>query len=69
MEVSHQLNNNYMFSLFKKKSPIDKLQKKYDRLMKEAHSLSTVNRAASDQKYAMADEVNKQIDALIQQTK
>lgn len=58
-----------MFSIFKKKSRIDKLQKKYDQLMKEAHSLSTVNRATSDQKYALADEVNKEIDALIQQSK
>lgn len=58
-----------MFSLFKKKSPIDKLQKKYDQLMKEAHGLSTVNRAASDQKYALADEVNKEIEVLIEQSK
>lgn len=56
-----------MFSILKKKSPIDKLQKQYDTAMKEAHKLSTVNRAASDQKYAQADEISKQIDALLNQ--
>lgn len=57
----------FMFSLFKKKSPIDKLQSRYDSVMKEAHQLSTVNRAASDQRYAEADDINKQIDALLKQ--
>ena len=57
-----------MFSIFKKKSPIDKLQKQYDRAMKDAHALSTVNRAASDQKYAQADEISKQIEALQNET-
>ena len=56
-----------MFSLFKKKSPIDKLQEKYDRLLKEAHQLSTINRTQSDEKVAEAEAVNKQIEALLKQ--
>ncbi len=56
-----------MFSLFKKKSPIDKLQEKYDRLLKEAHRLSTINRTQSDEKVAEAEAVNKQIEALLKQ--
>ena len=61
------LASNNMFSLFKKKSPADKLQAEYDKLMKEAHRLSTVNRADSDAMYAKADEIGKQIDKLKQQ--
>lgn len=53
-----------MFSFFKKKSPIDKLHDQYDRLMKESHRLSTVNRSESDKKYAEADAIAKQIEAL-----
>jgi len=54
-----------MFSLFKKKSPKQKLQDKYAKLMAEAHQLSTSNRKLSDEKVAEAEEVMKQIDALI----
>jgi hypothetical protein len=53
-----------MFGLFKKKSPIDILQAKYERLMKESHALSRSNRTESDKKYAEADAVLKEIDAL-----
>ncbi len=35
--------------------------------MKEAHRLSTVNRAESDALYAKADEIGKEIDKLKQQ--
>lgn len=35
--------------------------------MKEAHRLSTVNRAESDAMYAKADEIGKEIDKLKQQ--
>ena len=54
-----------MFSIFKKKSPVDKLQAQYDKLMQDAHRLSTVNRADSDKKYAEADAIAKQIEALL----
>ncbi|TBV24721.1 hypothetical protein DMZ43_14765 [Meridianimaribacter sp. CL38] len=46
-----------MFNLFKKASPIEKLQKKYEKLMKDWHALSTSNRAESDKKYAEAQEI------------
>ncbi|MEM6863633.1 MAG: Lacal_2735 family protein, partial [Bacteroidota bacterium] len=39
-----------MFGLFKKKTEKEKLQEKYAKLMKEAHSLSTTDRKMSDQK-------------------
>ena len=53
-----------MFGLFKKKSEVDKLQIKYEKLMKEWHSLSTVNRSESDEKYAQAQDIQKQIEQL-----
>ncbi len=53
-----------MFGLFKKKSEIEKLQEQYERLLKEAHSLSTTNRRMSDQKAFEAEEVMKQIEKL-----
>jgi hypothetical protein len=56
-----------MFGLFKKKTPLQKLYKKHKKLMKEAHALSTSNRAASDAKYAEADKVMKKIEELEQQ--
>ncbi|MFT5723558.1 MAG: hypothetical protein ACI9JN_000672 [Bacteroidia bacterium] len=54
-----------MFSFLKKKSPIDKLQKQYDGLMKDAHRLSSINRTEGDQKYTEADQIAKQIDLLL----
>lgn len=56
-----------MFDLFKKKSPVEQLAKKQRQLLKEAHALSTSNRSASDSKYAEADEISKQIEALQKQ--
>ncbi len=53
-----------MFGLFKKKSPVEKLQEKYKALMKEAFELSKVNRSAGDDKYAEADAIQKQIEQL-----
>lgn len=53
-----------MLGLFKKKSPVEKLQAQYEKLMSESHKLSQVNRAAGDQKYAEAQEVLDQIEAL-----
>ncbi|WP_436515395.1 Lacal_2735 family protein [Ekhidna sp. To15] len=50
--------------IFSKKSPKEKLQKKYEKLMKESYDLSRSNRKASDQKVAEAEEVLKEIDAL-----
>lgn len=50
--------------LFSKKSPKDKLRKKYEKLMKEAFDLSKVDRKASDDKYAEADAVMKEMEVL-----
>ena len=53
-----------MFKLFKKKSEKEILQKKYEKLLKEAHILSTTNRKQSDTKVFEAEEVLKQLEKL-----
>ena len=55
-----------MFGLFKKTSEVEKLQKKYERLMADWHKLSTTNRAESDKKYAEAQKINDEIERLTQ---
>lgn len=53
-----------MLGIFKKKSEKYKLFKQYEKLLKEAHKLSTSNRSASDAKYQEGDEILKKIDNL-----
>jgi len=53
-----------MFGLFKTKSPADRLEIKYKKLLKEAYQLSSVNRTESDKKHAEAQEVLGQLEAL-----
>lgn len=53
-----------MFGLFKKKTEIEKLQSKYEKLMKEWHRLSTVDRSKSDEKYAEAQSIMDKIELL-----
>jgi hypothetical protein len=53
-----------MFGLFKKKSEKDKLYEKYQKLTKDAHSLSSTNRKLSDQKVYEAEEIMKKIEKL-----
>jgi hypothetical protein len=53
-----------MFGLFKKKSEKDKLYEQYQKLTKEAHSLSTTNRKLSDNKAYEAEEVMKKLEKL-----
>lgn len=53
-----------MFGLFKKKSKLEKLNEKYQKLQTEAYQLSTSNRTQSDAKYAEAQEVLKEIEEL-----
>lgn len=53
-----------MFGLFKKKSEKEKLKVKYEKLLKEAHTLSTSNRRMSDQKTFEAEEVMKKIEKM-----
>ncbi|MBE7629932.1 Lacal_2735 family protein [Tenacibaculum piscium] len=53
-----------MFGIFKSKTPKEKLQIQYEKLLKEAHSLSTTNRKMSDQKSFEANEILKKIEEL-----
>ena len=53
-----------MFGIFKTKTPIEKLQDRYKKLMSEWHDLSTTNRSASDAKYAEAQGLLDEIDKL-----
>tara|TARA_B100001057_G_scaffold468947_1_gene528693 strand:- start:10057 stop:10227 length:171 start_codon:yes stop_codon:yes gene_type:complete len=53
-----------MFKLFKKKSAVEKLQDKYKKLMSEWHDLSSTNRTASDEKYALAQQILEEIDKI-----
>lgn len=63
MKKSHKkYKTNTMFGLFKKKSEKEKLQEQYEKLLKEAHSLSTTNRKMSDQKVFDANEVLKKLE-------
>ncbi|WP_109829656.1 Lacal_2735 family protein [Reichenbachiella versicolor] len=55
-----------MFGLFKSKSPIEKLEQKYEKLIKESHRLSTINRAESDAKYSEAQAIMDEIEKLKQ---
>lgn len=50
--------------MFWKKSPEEKLRKKYKQLMEEAFNLSKTDRTASDKKTMEADAVMKEIEAL-----
>lgn len=53
-----------MFGLFKKKNPLEQLQSKYEKLLKEAHRLSSINRTESDSKIAEAELVLKEIEKM-----
>jgi len=55
--------------MFWKKSPIQKLQKQYDKLTEEAFRLSKTDRTKSDEKYAEADVVMKEIEQLQREQK
>jgi len=57
-----------MFSFFKKKSPKQKLQEQYAKLMEESFLLSKTDRSAGDAKVAEAEEILKEIEK-IDQTK
>jgi len=50
--------------LFKKKSKLDKLNDKYEKLLQQAHKMSTINRTKSDELTAQAQEVLKEIESL-----
>jgi hypothetical protein len=50
--------------LFKRKTKTEKLQDKYDSLMKEGYRLSKINRTESDKKYFEANELLLEIESL-----
>jgi len=58
--------NKIMFGIFKKKSKAEVLMEKYKKLQEEAFRLSTVNRAAADEKLKEAEEILKEIESLSQ---
>jgi glutamyl-tRNA reductase len=53
-----------MFNLFKKKSEVQKMQEKYERLLKEGYDLSTSNRKESYLKIAEAQNLLEEIEKL-----
>lgn len=53
-----------MFNFFKKKDPVVLFQKEYQKLMAEAHRLSSINRKESDQKVAEAEKILQKIKDL-----
>ena len=53
-----------MFGLFKKKSEKEKLEEKYQKLLKEAFDLSKTNRILSDKKQEEAQAVLEMIEKL-----
>ena len=53
-----------MFGLFKKKSEKEKMEDRYDALIKKSYELSHSNRAQSDKVAAEAAELLKEIEKL-----
>jgi hypothetical protein len=50
--------------IFNKKSPADRMRKRYEKLMKEAYEVSRVDRKRSDAIYAEADQLMKEISKI-----
>ena len=53
-----------ILNIFKSKTPIEKLEKKYKKTLNEAFELSKINRTASDAKYAEANRIINEIESL-----
>ena len=53
-----------MFGIFKKKSEKEKLQQRYEKLLREAYDLSSTNRKESDKKTYEADLLAKEMEGL-----
>ena len=53
-----------MFGLFKKKSKKERLQKEYEKLLKQSYDLSKTNRKEGDKKAYQADLVAKEMQRL-----
>lgn len=56
-----------MFGLFKKKSKAEQLEAEYSKLMQESFDLSKTNRKLGDEKYAAAQKVMEELEALKKQ--
>ena len=50
--------------LFKKKSELELLQDKYNKLMEDYHRLSNINRMKAEEKFAEAEEIGLKIETL-----
>jgi hypothetical protein len=53
-----------ILNIFKSKTPIEKLEEKYKKTLKEAFELSKTNRKASDEKYAESIRIVEEIESL-----
>ncbi len=53
-----------MFGFLKSRTPREKLEARYKKLLGEAHQLSQTNRSQGDAKYAEAEAVLKELDKL-----
>jgi len=53
-----------ILNIFKSKTPIEKLEEKYKKTLKEAFKLSKTNRKASDEKYAESIRIVEEIESL-----
>ena len=56
--------NETMFNIFRKKSELQKMQEKYEKLLKEGYDLSTSNRKESYLKIAEAQNLFEEIEKL-----
>jgi hypothetical protein len=57
----------FMFGLFKKKSEVELLTEKREKLLKESFDLSKINRIEADKKFAEAEEIALKIELLQKQ--
>ena len=55
-----------MIKLFSKKTPLQKLEEQYDKLIQESYKMSTIDRAKSDTLAYEANEVLEQIKKINQ---
>lgn len=53
-----------MFRFFKKKTEVEKLQAKYNQLMKAYHELSKINRREAEKSYVEAEDILRQINSM-----
>ncbi|MFT4602542.1 MAG: hypothetical protein ACI857_002728 [Arenicella sp.] len=58
------MESHTMFGIFKKKTPIEKLEKQYASLILQAFELSKSSRRESDKKTSEAFEIRRQISEL-----